>query len=330
MSQFESDADKDMRSIDKSKSLKKEGLTVAICTFRRAVGLQKLLNGLWRQENIQLDAVQIIVVDNDPCASGRDVVLAAEPPFPWTINYFIESAAGVSHARNRCLLELKTEFIVFIDDDEVPAPNWLAELIRTQLITNADIVCGPVIPRYESPPPAWVIESQIFGRKRYTSNTQIGWEDSRTGNVLLRRDVVNLAGGKFDARFAMSGAEDTLFFSRAARSGASIYWSNEACVFEDIPCSRMKVKWLLKRSFKGGQNWVRIRAESDSFIWLPMAARGFAVAILSLIIITPIFFISRTASIRLATRIAGGIGKMTAWGAARKADRTTKSEHYVS
>ena len=306
------------------------GLTVAICTFRRQQGLSKLLDALWLQENIRSMNIEVLVVDNDPNASACDFISKIKPPTSlWNLHYFLEPTPGVSHARNRCLAESKTEFIVFIDDDEVPQPKWLSSLMQTQSLTGADVVCGPVIPRYESEPPKWIIENRLFERKRFSTGCKIGFQDSRSGNVLLRCNVVDLAGGGFDAQFAMSGAEDTLFFKRAEQSGARMVWSDEACVLEDVPPSRMKFKWVLRRAYKGGQNWVRICAVSNSFVWLPMAIRGLAAVAMALVLMIPMLVFSKAAAIQLATRMAGGMGKATAWWAARKAKRQFGTEHYV-
>lgn len=315
---------------DKKKALSEGAITVAVCTFQRPQALLRLLNALLCQKNIQLNKLCVIVVDNDPHASARSTVENIQlTPLPWSVKYFVEEKAGVSHARNRCLIESETDFIAFIDDDEVPEPQWLASLIHTQLTTEADVVCGPVIPRYESKPLEWIIENKTFERKRFATNTKIGWKDSRSGNVLLHRNVVDMAGGGFDTRFATSGGEDSDFFWRAARSGATIVWSDEAQVVEYIPESRMNVKWILRRSYKGGQNWVRINAQSNSMIWLPMAVKG----VITITLITPliivIYFISKTTAIKLAIRVAGGMGKITAWWASKKADHRIKPEHYV-
>ena len=308
---------------------KAASVTVAICTFKRPESLARLLGALWEQACLVSSSIEIMIVDNDPNASACGLVNGIKPPVPWKLRYFVEPAPGVSYARNRCLRESNTDFIVFIDDDEIPQPDWLVSLLETQEATDAGIVCGPVIPRFESPPPNWMRKGKFFERKRFTSGTKITFKDSRSGNVLLRRDAIALAGREFDTRYGTSGAEDTLFFKRAEESGVTIFWSDKAIVYEDIPADRMKLRWLARRAFKGGQNWVRILAESNSSVWLPMAFNGIASAFFSLILIVPSLIVSHIVAARLVIRFAGGLGKATAWFAARKIRNQVPVSHYI-
>lgn len=53
---------------------------------------------------------------------------------------------GISAVRNAALRFASTfDLLVMIDDDEVPKPEWLAELLRVQQVMRADAVTGPVI-----------------------------------------------------------------------------------------------------------------------------------------------------------------------------------------
>lgn len=302
-------------------------VTVAICAYHRQQGLQRALEGLWRQTGLRVP-VTVIVVDNDPAASAQDVVDRAKPPLEWTLRYVVEQRPGVSHARNRCLAETQTEFIAFIDDDEVPEPGWLAALLETQGATRADAVFGAVVPLFEAPPPEWIHSSNVHEKPRHPTRSVIGWEHACTANVLMNRRMMQLAGGDFDARFAVSGGEDTLLFSRAERAGAKFVWCDEAVVIEYVPASRMRLAWILRRSFRGGQTWVRIRSDASPAIWLPMALRGLISAMIAGLMLLPALAISRGAAVRQAQRVAGGLGKMSAWWAERAA-RGARAGHYV-
>lgn len=306
----------------------KSSVTVAICTFRRPDGLQRALDGLWKQVGLALAEVTVLVVDNDASGSARAVVDQNSAPPGWVLHYVIEPQPGVSHARNRCLSESRTDLIAFFDDDEVPEADWLSTLLETRKETGADAVFGPVISRFETSPPAWMAGCTAHKRPRHPTGSVVDWENSRTGNVLLDRRLIALAGGGFDVRFATFGGEDALFFARAECAGAKLIWCDEAVIVEDVPATRMRLIWVLERSFKGGQTWVRIRAEFSRGIWLPMALRGAASALFAAIALFPALLVSRGAAVRQAQRVAGGLGKMTAWWAARSG-RDVRSGHYV-
>lgn len=303
-------------------------VTVAICTFRRPDGLQRALDGLWKQVGLALAKVTVLVVDNDASGSARAVVDQNSAPPGWVLRYVIEPQPGVSHARNRCLAESRTELIAFFDDDEVPEPDWLLALLETQRVTGADAVFGTVISRFETCPPSWMAGCTAHKKPRHPTGSVVGWESSCTANVLIGSRLVALAGGRFDVRFATSGGEDALFFARAESAGAHLVWCDEAVVVEDVPATRMRLVWVLRRSLKGGQTWVRIRAEFSRGIWLPMVLRGAVSALLATIALFPALLVSRGAAVRQAQRVAGGLGKMTAWWAAGSG-RGVRSGHYV-
>ena len=285
--------------------------TVAICTYKRPVGLRKTLDGLWAQRGIK--GVTVVVVDNDAEGSARSVVEQNRPPSGWILHYVIELHPGVSHARNHALRELRTNLIAFIDDDEIPEPDWLINLLRMRRITGANAVFGPVLSRFEVSPPVWMSESATHNRPRFLSGAEIDWENSHAGNVLLDRTAISFGGGEFDSRFSTTGGEDTFFFASAKRMGAKLIWCDEAVVIEDVSPARMTLAWALRRSYKGGQTWVRVRTEFSMWLWPVMVLRGALSAFLAIAMLLPSLLISRGMAVRQAQRVAAGFGKMTAW-----------------
>lgn len=305
-----------------------DAVTVAICTHRRPQGLLRTLRALWAQQGLTGRVLCVVVVDNDAAASARPVVEAVSPPPPWTLRYAVEPTPGVAAARNRCLAEATTELVAFIDDDEVPASGWLSALLRCRAATAADAVFGCVVPQFEVPPPAWSGDGALFCKPRRPTGSAVGWEAAYTANVLLSRRLIDLGGGAFDERFAASGGEDALLFCRAERNGARLVWCDEAVVHECLPAERLRLAWLLRRAFRGGQNWVRVRVDFQPRAWLPLALRGAAGSLVATLLIVPSLAVSRAAAVRQAFRLAGGLGKITAWWADRAA-RGAMGRHYV-
>jgi hypothetical protein len=152
----------------------------------------------------------------------------------------------VAYARARA------DFVAFLDDDEVPAPGWLEELLRVQIAFSADIVTGPVLSNFEAPVPRWLAEEPFFTRPRFRTGTRLGV--ARTGNVLIRSAVLR-SDQPFDERFALSGGEDTLLFLQLANAGHVIVWADEAEVWESVPPSRTTVRWVMQRAFQSGNCW---------------------------------------------------------------------------
>jgi GT2 family glycosyltransferase len=144
----------------------------------------------------------------------------------------------------------RAELLAFIDDDCVPAPFWLAELLRVQAGTGADAVAGPCEPLFEEPAPRWVERGGFFARPRHAAGARL--DQAFTHNVLVRTQALAGLGALFDERMALSGGSDAELFRRFAARGHSIVWADRALVFEWVPRSRANARWILARAFRVG------------------------------------------------------------------------------
>jgi succinoglycan biosynthesis protein ExoM len=71
-----------------------------------------------------------------------------------------------------------------------------------------------------------------------------------------------------------NGGEDVDFFRRMAEQGCAFVWCNEAVVYEVVPSSRCKRRYLLKRALLNGSNSAKypkqaIRNATKSLIAIP-------------------------------------------------------------
>ena len=83
--------------------------------------------------------------------------------------------------------------LVFIDDDEVPQPNWLAALLDTWASTQASAVMGRVVSIFPTPPTdPWVLAGGFFTRPSRVTGTRI--DVAATRNLLLDLDAVRAHG----------------------------------------------------------------------------------------------------------------------------------------
>ncbi len=204
--------------------------------------------------------IQIVVVDNDELASAEEV--CGKVSIPWPIKYVVEPRRGITHARNRAIAEASSmDFVAFIDDDEVPSAHWLDELLWAQAEFTADVVSGPVLPRYAPDIADWVRGGGFFDRR--VSATGTTRRACAANNVLVGTHVFKRVP-RFDDAFALSGAEDTHFFLRVWQAGHKIVWSQEAVAFEAVSAERGTVAWLLRREYQTGNGWVFSEAGLDN------------------------------------------------------------------
>ena len=288
-------------------------ISICICTHKRPEGLARLLASLRELQRPEGVALEVLVVDNDAAGSGRAVFNTATAGWPgMPVRYVVEPQPGVGHARSRCATEAQGDWIAFIDDDEWAEPQWLAKLWQQQQRSGVDGVFGPVLSRFEAEPPAWLVASHLFDRPRHPSGMTLTWADCASGNVLFRRRLYADVGG-FDPAFAVSGAEDSDFFRRCIKLGARFVWCDEAVALEGIPPTRMTRRWLRRRAYIGGHNFVRLRVgETGWTSYVEMALRG-AVAIL---LFGGLSALARLrgdgGSIRHEAKLMAGLGKVAA------------------
>lgn len=228
-------------------------MALCVLTYRRPAGLARLLGALGDLRFPDgAPEIRLVVVDNDPEASARGVCDDLGPRLPFSIHYLVEKRRGIPQARNAALgavLEA-AEFVAFLDDDEVPEPDWLAELLRVQRAHDADAVTGPCLSRFEKAPPRWIEEGGFFERPRRPTGRPLQF--AFTGNVLVRANALSAMGELFDERLALTGSEDSEFFQRFARAGHRIVWCDTAVIHDSVPESCVKLAWILARAYRVG------------------------------------------------------------------------------
>ena len=287
---------------------------VAVCavTYSRPVGLARLLAGL-NQLSFAGGAapnIVIIVVDNDALGSGASVCTEWGPRLRWPLRYEHEPRRGIAQARNRAVsAAISAEFIAFIDDDEVPSPGWLQELLTVQEQFGADVVCGPVLPEFCAPVPPWL--RPFFQRRRHLTGDTLPW--ASTNNALVRRAAADQLGVWFDEQLGLTGGEDTHFFFRLARLQSRMVWADKAVVSEFIPDSRITVAWVLRRAYRAGQTL----GFCDRTIGATLGQRATRLAkgcfrLLEGLLTLPIGVVrGREATIRSLRRVCWGAGSIT-------------------
>ncbi len=233
-------------------------LSVCICTYRRPQLLQRLLQALLVQD-LPAHLWQIVVVDNDKEGSALAVLQQFQAKFGARLIALHEQRSNISLARNAAINASASPWLAMIDDDELPAPDWLSRLLACQSAYQADLVFAPVTPEYSPAIPAWIIRGGFFERRRLATGSVIGHQDARTGNVLIRRATLTAISATtvFDPAFGRTGGEDSMLFRKIAAYGAKMIWCDEAAVSEDVPPERASATWLLQRSYRTGQLYMR-------------------------------------------------------------------------
>lgn len=246
--------------------------SVIVCTYNRAHLLDDLLAAL-EAELAGADA-EIVVVDNASTDGTEAVVRAAAVTVP--LQYVLEPRLGLSHARNRGVVESTGEIVVFIDDDALPAPGWLAAHLRPYADDpRLGTVGGPIQLRYaEGVREPWWLSPLFHGTLgAYDMGPVVRPYDDGTatppgGNMSLRRAALDEAG-LFDTELGRSGdsylaGEEFVLVHRLYSAGWSGRYIPEALAFHLVPAERLRLSWFRNRFHA---NWETSAA---------LAERGFA------------------------------------------------------
>ena len=221
---------------------------VAVATFRRPQGLATLLESLGAQD---WDGdVEVVVVDNDPDRSARDV--AEQFRSGLKLTYVSEPEPGIAAARNAALRAAEThDAVAFIDDDEAAPSEWLRQMVEILDATGAAGCAGPVIGALPERAPWWVRRLRPHDSARQPTGTEVLWP--ATNNALVRTPVLQELGTlPFDQEFGLTGGSDADLFWRLKKKGHVFVWSDESVVTEFIPASRLTFAWWWRRSIKQG------------------------------------------------------------------------------
>ena len=239
-------------------------VSVLVPTYRRPHHLPLTLSALARQD--LAESWELVVVDNDPTGSARVQVEQARATFPVRVRYVVEPRRGAAAARNRGIAEALGEIVAMLDDDVLPRPDWLRQLVGPLLDGAADGSGGRVLLDPSVRRPWWFGQDLVGGLLSHFDPTEraralVGDEFVVTANAAFRLEALRRTMG-FDPALGPNGdrhmVNDDLQVARdLQRLGARLVYAPAAVVQHELPAERLKVRWLLRRAWwQGRSDWV--------------------------------------------------------------------------
>jgi succinoglycan biosynthesis protein ExoM len=225
-------------------------ITICVCTYKRPSALRHLLTELLNLHTGGLFTYSIVVSDNDEARSAKSAVAEIQKSSDIQVKYVAEPRRSIALARNRAVENAEGIYVALIDDDEIPDAAWLLTLFRECSEYQADGVLGPVLRCFDTEPPAWFRESDIYVRRVNPTGMTVDWHEARTGNVLMKRAVIGNIRQPFRPQFR--AGEDQDFFRRKIEEGCVFIWSSDAKVFETIPPARWKRSYIMRKAMLQG------------------------------------------------------------------------------
>ena len=221
-------------------------MRIAVCVEAdgRAAALRRLLEGLAAQRFRARPEPGVLVIVVDVSAAGglRELVAEARGGHRWPLEYVVERSSHEARRRAVALaLGWGADRVAFLEATAEPSPHWLDELLAAQARHEADVVEGPVVPRYADEVPAWVRRGGFFEAARRRTGAAVPL--ARPYNVLVTRALLLAAG-------AASDEGTTESTTSAPAVAPRVVWADRAVVHSEVDPDRATARWILRRAFR--------------------------------------------------------------------------------
>jgi glycosyltransferase involved in cell wall biosynthesis len=237
-------------------------ITVALCTHNHADRLPTTLADLGKLVSPS-SRWELVVVDN--ASTDETPALVADTswwPTGVQVNIVREERLGLSNARNRALKEARGKYLLFVDDDETPHPQWLTAYEHDMLAYTPDALGGRIDVLFEhGERPSW-LQDELLGFLGHLNHGEGCWLSDRAtpfygGNFAVRNDVFSKVGD-FDTELGRkgqinSGGEDTEFYRRLIASGFRVRWVPGAIINHRIRADKLRRSYFLELHYRQGQ-----------------------------------------------------------------------------
>ncbi|MCL2246816.1 MAG: glycosyltransferase [Lentimicrobiaceae bacterium] len=234
----------------------KKRISVIICTYNRDKYIYQALQCL-AQNVFSTEFYEIILINNNSTDQTEAQCQTFQQEYSHvTFRYFIETNQGLSHARNRGIVEAQGDILVFLDDDSFVKPDYLQNLDHYQKeYPDMAAFGGEISPLFETgTTPAWISkwnyswvsainlgdDVTLFTKNRYPIGANMGFkkeyfEKHGVFNTVLGRSKKNMMAG-----------EEKDIFNRADKQTEKIYYLPLLKVKHVIPENRTTTAYIKK------------------------------------------------------------------------------------
>ena len=235
--------------------------TVALCTHNHADRLVRTLADLAAMRTPEMPW-ELLVVDNASSDATSSILASHTWPPGWHVRVVREDKLGLSNARNCAIREAQGDYVIFIDDDETPDPEWLRAFERLINECAPDAFGGRIEVLFEGERPRWLADELLgflgqLNRAEAVVPLTLPDTSFHGGNFGFRRTVCESVGS-FDAALGRKGADNTGgeevdFYRRLLRGGFKVWWTPDAVIFHRIEAVKLKRSYFLDLHYRQGR-----------------------------------------------------------------------------
>lgn len=258
-------------------------LDVCICTHNPQRPLLQTICTALAQQTLSPAAFRVWVIDNasDPALTAADVAPLEAAGITYTI--LLERRLGLSYARWCAIETTDAEVVVFVDDDNELAPDYLENAL-TIAKENPDIGCfgGKMLLATQVQYPTWMENLLPYlGIRDYgdevisnSANHWGEWEPAGAG-IVARRSVLvryldRLKARPSTASLGRQGSqglfscEDSLIARGAYELGYQCSYQPSLVLKHHIHAKRFQLKYLVKLLYAYGRSYVMLERSLDN------------------------------------------------------------------
>ena len=257
-------------------------LTVVFCTFNRCDRLPRLVAALRAQRcAVPFD---ILAVDNNSEDGTEQELARLAEASGGQLRYVKERRQGIVYARNRAIEEcLNSDYMLFLDDDELPWDGFVAAGYHALAAEGADCVGGRVrvnFSPYERP--KWLGDELLGFLAEVDYGADAFWITDRstpvwTANIGYRMELFRSDPDlRFDARYnrkgmQIGGGEDAIMFRELLKRGYKIRYRPDMGVDHFVEEWRLRRRYFLKLHFRHGTRFGQYETQvySHSLLGVP-------------------------------------------------------------
>jgi GT2 family glycosyltransferase len=198
---------------------------VIVPTYRRPQGLGVLLRAL-HSLHFAKEAFEVIVVDD---GESSNLEALSNSLAGLNLRCISQAHTGPARARNRGAACASGRYLAFTDDDCIPDPNWLNELLAVldhspEHLVGGQVVNAAVDNRFSSA--SQQISDYLL---RYLNNDPRHPVFFLSNNIAMSAKLFHSVGG-FHTSFPVAGGEDREFCHRCLRLGFGMTYAPAAIV----------------------------------------------------------------------------------------------------
>jgi glycosyltransferase involved in cell wall biosynthesis len=247
----------------------------------------RTLEGLMKQ-SVDPEIWELLIVDN---ASALPIELPEDPNLRSRVRLVRESRLGLTFARRAGINEALGEIVVFVDDDNVLAPDYLEKVLSAfARLPRAGAIGGKSIAEFEAEPVGWQQEFlPLLAVRDLGDKELLAFPPAAGGQLHEYPACAPIGAGMAVRRVALSGwlshdsekladrrgddlssAGDNELILYVLAAGWAVAYVPELTLTHLIPARRLEPDYLARLNHGIQKSWTQVLARHGVSPWAPL------------------------------------------------------------